>query len=85
MVRSVVDIPAGYDGFEVVDHSKVVVAPYTRHALAVKLGEDDLSGWVRHALLRAGSKGIQARAAGGDIDGRTSIGSRCRRTTRLSH
>ena len=63
LVRTPAQIPAGYAGFDIVDHASEVVAPYTRHALAVKLAADDLVGWARHALLRTGSKLGSAQGA----------------------
>lgn len=62
-VRSRAAIPAGYAGFQVVDHATEIRARYTRHSLAVKLAEDDLVGWARHALLRAWSKTALPSAA----------------------
>lgn len=56
LVRARVEIPSGYEDFTVVDHSKEIVAPHSKHALAIKLAEDDLVGWARHALLRLRSK-----------------------------
>jgi hypothetical protein len=46
-------IPAGYDGFELVEHRREVDAPYSPQCLAVKVREDDLASWVLHAWLRS--------------------------------
>ncbi len=62
MVRHAGELPSGYAGFQVVDHAAEIRARYTRHGLAVKLDEDDLLGWARHALLRARSKAANAEA-----------------------
>ena len=46
-------IPAGYDGFEIVEHRREIDAPYSPQCLAVKIREDDLPPWVLHAWLRS--------------------------------
>jgi uncharacterized HhH-GPD family protein len=46
-------IPAGYDGFEIVEHRREVDALYSPQCLAVKIREDDLQSWVLHAWLRS--------------------------------
>lgn len=53
MIRRREDVPAGYDGFTIVDHAEEIRAPYTRRGLAAKIGEDDLASWALFALLRA--------------------------------
>lgn len=63
MVRHAGELPSGYAGFQIIDHATEIRARYTRHGLAVKLAEDDLLGWARHALLRARSKAANANAA----------------------
>lgn len=46
-------IPAGYDGFEIVEHRREIDAPYSPQCMAVKIREDDLASWVLHAWLRS--------------------------------
>lgn len=46
-------VPAGYEGFEIVEHRREIDAPYSPQCLAVKIGEDDLASWVLHAWLRS--------------------------------
>jgi uncharacterized HhH-GPD family protein len=46
-------VPAGYEGFEIVEHRREIDAPYSPECLAVKIEEDDLSSWVLHAWLRS--------------------------------
>lgn len=46
-------VPAGYEGFEIVEHRREIDAPYSPACLAVKIREDDLSSWVLHAWLRS--------------------------------
>jgi uncharacterized HhH-GPD family protein len=52
-VRTWDEIPAGYDGFDIVDHRREIDAPYSPHCLAVKMREDDLEAWILHAWLRS--------------------------------
>jgi uncharacterized HhH-GPD family protein len=47
------EVPAGYAGFEIVDHRREIDAPYSPKRLAVKIREDDLAAWARHAWLRS--------------------------------
>ena len=42
-------IPAGYDGFEIVGHRREIDTPYSPQCLAVKIREDDLPPWALHA------------------------------------
>jgi uncharacterized HhH-GPD family protein len=46
-------VPAGYEGFEIVEHRREIDAPYSPQCLAVKIREDDLPLWVLHAALRS--------------------------------
>lgn len=50
------ELPTGYEGFEVVVARDEIRAPYSMRWLAVRLSQDDLTGWVRHALLRLWSR-----------------------------
>jgi len=55
-VRDWSELPIGYAGFTIVRHSDEIVAKYSRDSLAVKVLQDDLAAWARHAILRAQSK-----------------------------
>jgi uncharacterized HhH-GPD family protein len=55
-VRDMDELPVGYAGFEVVRQSDEIRAKWVPASLSVKLFEDDLEGWARHAILRARSK-----------------------------
>jgi uncharacterized HhH-GPD family protein len=46
-------VPAGYEGFEIVEHRREIDAPYSPQCLAVKIREDDLTSWATHAWLRS--------------------------------
>ena len=61
-VRDEAAIPVGYAGFTIVRQSDEIIAKYSRRTLAVKILEDDLGAWARHAVLRAQSKGPGAVA-----------------------
>jgi len=64
LARTLDQVPAGYDSFEIVQHWRELDAPYSPSCLAVKLREDDLPGWARHAWLRRGlSRGAQGAPA----------------------
>ena len=54
LARTPDEVPAGYESFTIVQHARELDAPYSPSCLAVKLREDDLPGWARHALLRRG-------------------------------
>lgn len=47
------EVPAGYEGLEIVQHRREIDAPYSPDCLAVKIGEEDLSSWILHAWLRS--------------------------------
>ncbi|HLI38178.1 MAG TPA: hypothetical protein VKV80_12690 [Streptosporangiaceae bacterium] len=47
------EVPAGYEGFEIVEHRREIDAPYSPQCLAVKIREDDLASWALHAWLRS--------------------------------
>jgi uncharacterized HhH-GPD family protein len=51
-VRERTDLPAGYEGFDICRQKDAIDAPPARSSLVVRLAEDDLEGWARHALLR---------------------------------
>ncbi|WP_169948938.1 hypothetical protein [Microbispora sp. H11081] len=46
-------IPPDYASFPVVVMAEEVRGPYSPRSLAVKLRQEDIDGWARHALLRA--------------------------------
>lgn len=56
-VRDLANLPIGYAGFTIVRQSDEIMAKYSRRSLAVKILEDDLGAWARHAVFRAQSKG----------------------------
>ena len=47
------EVPAGYEGFEIVEHRREIDAPYSPQCLAVKIREDDVASWALHAWLRS--------------------------------
>ena len=50
-------IPPGYSSFPIVVMADRACGPYSPRSLAVKLRQDDIDGWTRHALLRAAAWG----------------------------
>lgn len=52
-VRTWAEVPAGYDGFNIVEHRREIDAPYSPLCLALKIREDDLASWALHAWLRS--------------------------------
>lgn len=56
LVRTLPEVPAGYDAFDIVDHRREIDAKFSRHSLAVKIREDDLLPWALHAWLRHQSR-----------------------------
>ena len=59
-------VPADYEGFEIVEHRREIDAPYSPACLAVKLREDDLRGWALHGWLRS-QLPRRAEAAAGTV------------------
>ena len=57
------EIPVGYRSFPVVVMADEAAGPYSPRSLAVKLRQDDIDGWTRHALLRAAAWGRFAQSA----------------------
>jgi uncharacterized HhH-GPD family protein len=55
-VRELTELPVGYAGFTIVRQSDEIIAKHSPSSLAVKILEDDLPGWARHAILRSQSK-----------------------------
>lgn len=55
-VRDFAAVPDDYFGFAVVRHRAEIDAPHSPNSLAVKIAEDDLFHWARHALIRKHSK-----------------------------
>ncbi|GMU77258.1 MAG: hypothetical protein AMXMBFR46_00590 [Acidimicrobiia bacterium] len=60
MIRDLADVPADYDGFDVVDHRREIDAKWSRNGLAVKIVDGDLVAWGVHAWLRRRSRGAPA-------------------------
>ncbi len=52
LARTPDQVPAGYESFTVVRHSRELDARYSPSCLAAKIREDDLRGWALHAWLR---------------------------------
>jgi uncharacterized HhH-GPD family protein len=52
LVRDLDGVPAGYEGFDLVDHRREIDAKWSRYCIAVKIPEDDLAAWGKHAWLR---------------------------------
>jgi uncharacterized HhH-GPD family protein len=50
-------VPSGYRSFVVAVMSQEASGPYSPRSLAVKIRQDDVDGWTRHALLRAAAWG----------------------------
>ena len=50
-------LPDAYSGMQVAVMADEVVGPHSFRSLAVKLRQDDVEGWTRHALLRAAARG----------------------------
>jgi uncharacterized HhH-GPD family protein len=57
LIRALGEVPAGYDGFDIVNHRREIDAKFSRYSLAVKIREDDLLSWGIHAWLRNQSRG----------------------------
>jgi uncharacterized HhH-GPD family protein len=51
-------VPRAYRAFHLVVMADEASGPYSPQSLAVKLRQDDIDGWTRHALLRAASRGV---------------------------
>jgi uncharacterized HhH-GPD family protein len=51
--RNLDEVPAGYEGFEIVEHWREIEGRYSPRCLAVKIVEDDLASWALHAWLRS--------------------------------
>lgn len=55
-VRALSEVPAGYRGFDVVAFNDVVTGDGVFRGLSVRIADDDVEKWARHALLRSRSK-----------------------------
>ncbi|MEX1262795.1 MAG: hypothetical protein WEE66_02480 [Actinomycetota bacterium] len=53
----------GLEGLEIVQHRDAIDAPYSPRCLAVKLPEDDATGWVTFALAARPGRGLSTRSA----------------------
>jgi hypothetical protein len=51
-VRDLDGVPAGYEEFDLADHRREIDAKWSRYCIAVKIKEDDLAAWGKHAWLR---------------------------------
>lgn len=60
MIKSIDEVPADYEGFNVVEHLREIEAKWSRDCLAVKIGEEDLVNWGIHALIRVRQQGASA-------------------------
>ncbi len=47
------EVQRGYKGFQIVRHRTEIDAPHSPNCLAVKVREDDLQSWAKHAWLRS--------------------------------
>lgn len=56
LVRTWLEVPGDYEGFEIVEHRREIDAKQSRNSLAVKIAEGDLVAWGVHAALRARSR-----------------------------
>ncbi|HVB45023.1 MAG TPA: hypothetical protein VNF47_20295 [Streptosporangiaceae bacterium] len=52
LIRPGGQVPAGYDGFDLVEHQREIEAKFAPYCIAVKIREDDLASWGKHAWLR---------------------------------
>lgn len=52
LIRTLTEVPAEYEGFNIVSHRREIDAKFSRRSLAVKIREDDLLLWGIHAWLR---------------------------------
>jgi uncharacterized HhH-GPD family protein len=50
-------LPPGYRSFSIVVMADEAAGPRSPRSLAVKLRQDDIDGWTRHAVLRAAARG----------------------------
>jgi uncharacterized HhH-GPD family protein len=56
LIRTLGEVPAEYDDFDIVDHRQEIDAKFSRKSLAVKIREDNLVSWGIHAWLRSRSR-----------------------------
>lgn len=50
-------LPQGYEHFDVVVMADAATGPHSPRSLAVRIREEDIDNWVRHAVLRAAAWG----------------------------
>lgn len=55
-VKTPSEVPSGYSSFDIVGFDEAVSGPGVFHGLSVRIVEDDVALWARHALLRRRSK-----------------------------
>jgi hypothetical protein len=46
LVRTPAEVPAGYGGFDLVEHRREIDAKWSRNCIAVKIRQDDLGAWA---------------------------------------
>ena len=63
VVRSLADVPQGYEGFETAEHRSEIDAKYAPYCIAVKIREDDLLAWAVHAWLRMSQRKLGSMAS----------------------
>ncbi len=63
LARWLDEVQRGYEAFAIVRHRVEIDAPHSPNCLAVKVREDDLASWVRHAWLRSQLSKMPARTA----------------------
>lgn len=62
VVRSLADVPQGYERFELVEYRSEIDAKYAPYCIAVKIREDDLLAWAVHASLRMSQRRLGSAA-----------------------
>jgi hypothetical protein len=60
VVRTLAEVPQGYEGFELVDHRAEIDARYSPYSIAVKIREDDLLAWAVHGWIRMNQRKLGA-------------------------
>jgi uncharacterized HhH-GPD family protein len=63
LIRSVADVPPNYAEFDLCDHAREIIAPYSRSGIAAKIRADDPETWVRFAIARLTARGRRPTAA----------------------
>jgi uncharacterized HhH-GPD family protein len=63
LIRPGEEVPAGYEEFDLVEHQREIEAKFVPYCIAVKIREDDLASWGKHAWLRMRERKPAPRAA----------------------